>query len=164
MAGRRSQFINFPSPSQRRPGHSLASPHQKPEDPASVPAWPSDTCRLLQLPVCDRTLRGDPTSLPPHGPDSVSRSTMTSGAAALVHWGRRMGGRRGSGQRVQQAPHLKKSWDRRVRSAGRHCGTGLSRAECKVCRKLRRASTETEIQRTVSSGRRPPLRASLAGD
>lgn len=44
------------------------------------------------------------------------------------------------------APHLKKPWDRRVRSAGRRCGAGCSRAECRVCRKLQRASAETEIQ------------------
>lgn len=43
-------------------------------------------------------------------------------------------------------PHLKKSWDSKVLSAGRHCGRGFSRAECKVCWKLARRSAATEIQ------------------
>lgn len=45
-----------------------------------------------------------------------------------------------------RTPHLKKSWDSKVLSAGRHLGMGFSRVECKVCWKLERTSAETEIQ------------------
>lgn len=52
----------------------------------------------------------------------------------------------GSTSGSPRTPHLKKSWDSKVLSAGRHLGMGFSRVECKVCWKLERTSAETEIQ------------------
>ena len=52
----------------------------------------------------------------------------------------------GGSARPTRLPHLKKSWDSKVQSAGRRFGIGFSRVECKVCWKLERTSAETEIQ------------------
>lgn len=75
--------------------------------------------------------------------------------------------RRGEGaQRAgwRETPHLKKSWDSKVRSAGRHCGTGFRRAACKVCWKLARAAAETETQTQLVSSAFPSQAATVQTD
>lgn len=62
----------------------------------------------------------------------------------------------------RETPHLKRSWDSKVRSAGRHWGTGFRRAALKVCWKLARAAAETETQTQLVSSAFPSQAATAA--
>lgn len=133
---------------------------------------------FLTLPICDRNLRAAQllrgphvgTSQPPlsmNDRDGDTRSkthSQSAGCRGAGHAGPGSGSGQRQRQRVPRRPHLKKSWDSKVLSAGRHCGRGCSRAACTVCWKLARRPAATEIQSTVSPHAPPWLRASTAGD